>query len=901
MTSATAHALLAASPRVAQALVTVFVVATGVLLARARRLPTAPDGAPLGGARERMLLGLVLAGGLLTRVLWWRSGLTAPYWFSQTTPLYVAKALGQGGLWAQWTRLLTTYQVSWTHESATVMPVAVLFQLAFGPSSHLPVLVGAFYGVTAVLLAWVLGRTAHSPTFGLLFASLVAVSPLQIVWSRHGGLYIASVTHVLLVLLVSYVAGKRRSALLAMLGAVCVWGSFYNYYAGRAAIPLGFAALVAGMQHGRASLGGAVRVLVASFATLALIYLWARSPGIVAIVWPVYTGYAGNRGERSLADLISKNAGPIAVELPRTLARYLLRERAGWETPPIWFHWQPQSGGLCLAPVALLGLVGLAVALWQIRREWLWLLLAGLGLAIPVLGISSARRLLVLDLGWCALAAHGLHAALCSRPARAAPRAAGALAAGLLVALGLWSFATVALLNAALEERHGQPIPFGESGFNEGLTCKRCLYAGYQWQTEIASNRFVVLFENDIERENPTIPGGLPLYGELAALSAGRPRNFLEFYAVLTNFNHQPADYGAFYDGTRTDFASYLHGRLDAAQPPTVIWHFERPTQWERWMIGRLERAGGTVSTFATPLSASPGVQVRTPWPLSLEVRALLDELAHPLRAAGHCPGLKQVATYRPGFVPLHLSAAGSTDGTGVPDWLAGSWFKVGFRDWTFDTDLPAGSSVERLDGGGTRLHLLLGHVGQYVAFDVPSRAKLGPAPAFAGRIGLDCAVRVGAHWWAVDPTTGDLRTTDPDGAWLPKGSWTGAGTDGQGQLVLASADQRLGVYDLRQRVEAKRFSAEVSPSLRVNTGECEPVLVGDGWYGTFNNLTSVLTVYDTEGNELGARDLNRFLQLGSNRITAIAAQGRHVAVGTGYDDAVRTIELKLGAECTDG
>jgi len=107
MTSATAHALLAASPRVAQALVTVFVVATGVLLARARRLPTAPDGAPLGGARERMLLGLVLAGGLLTRVLWWRSGLTAPYWFSQTTPLYVAKALGQGGLWAQWTPLLT--------------------------------------------------------------------------------------------------------------------------------------------------------------------------------------------------------------------------------------------------------------------------------------------------------------------------------------------------------------------------------------------------------------------------------------------------------------------------------------------------------------------------------------------------------------------------------------------------------------------------------------------------------------------------------------------------------------------------------------------------------------------------------------------------------------------------
>ena len=421
MTSAPAHALLAASPRAAQALVTVFVVAVGMLLVRARRLPAAP----LGGVRERVLLALVLTGGVLTRVLWWRSGLTVPYWFSQTTPLYVAKALGQGGLWAQWIQLLTMYQVSWTHESATVAPVAVLFQLAFGPSFHLPVLVGAFYGVAAVLLAWALGRAAHSPTFGLLFASLVAVSPLQIVWSRHGGFYIAGVTHVLLVMLVSYVAGKRRSALLAMFGAVCVWATFYNYFAARAAIPLGLAALVGGMQRARASLGEAARVLGASFATLALVYLWARPPGIMAIVWPVYTDYAGNRGERSLADLISKNAGPVAVELPRTLARYLLRERAGWETPSIWFHWQAQSGGLCLAPVALLGLVGLAVALWQIKREWLWLLLAGLGLAIPALGLSSARRILVLDLGWCALAAHGLRAALHSRPPSSACSGSG--------------------------------------------------------------------------------------------------------------------------------------------------------------------------------------------------------------------------------------------------------------------------------------------------------------------------------------------------------------------------------------------------------------------------------------------------------------------------------------------
>ena len=61
-----------------------------------------------------------------------------------------------------------------------------------------------------------------------------------------------------------------------------------------------------------------------------------------------------------------------------------------------------------------------------------------------------------------------------------------------------------------------------------------------------------------------------------------------------------------------------------------------------------------------------------------------------------------------------------------------------------------------------------------------------------------------------------------------------------------------------------------------------------------------MLTFYDTEGNELGARDLYRFLLLGSNCITAIGAQGRYVALGT-YDNAVRTIEVKLGAPCTDG
>jgi hypothetical protein len=299
-------------------------------------------------------------------------------------------------------------------------------------------------------------------------------------------------------------------------------------------------------------------------------------------------------------------------------------------------------------------------------------------------------------------------------------------------------------------------------------------------------------------------------------------------------------------------------------------------------------------------------------------VQALVEELARPFRTPESCPGLREVARTRPGFVPLHLSAGGAADRDGRPDWLVGSWFKVAYEGWSFDAgfgtgfrdgqyrrDHPVASGVEHAEGGKTRLHLL-SHWGQSLAYDVTSRTSVGgPAPLIPRDVGLDCAVRIGAHWWVVDPTRGDLLTTDPQGTWIPRDSYAGVGTDGHGRLVLASAGQWIAVYDLARRVEERRFPAVVSPSLRVATGECAPLLAGDGWYGTFDNLTSVLTVYDAEGKELGMRHLDRFLGLRNlpmvNRITAIAAQGRSVAVGIYFDEVVRTFELKLGAECSDG
>jgi len=138
-----ARSLLAASPWAAQGLAAVFVVADGSA-AGARPETSRRAGWPsAGGARERVLLGLVLAGAVLTRVLWWRAGLTAPYWFSETTPLYVRQGRwGRARLWAQWTRLLTHIRSPGRTSPRRSGRSAVLFQLGFGPSFHLPVLGG---------------------------------------------------------------------------------------------------------------------------------------------------------------------------------------------------------------------------------------------------------------------------------------------------------------------------------------------------------------------------------------------------------------------------------------------------------------------------------------------------------------------------------------------------------------------------------------------------------------------------------------------------------------------------------------------------------------------------------------------------------------------------------------
>jgi hypothetical protein len=888
------QSVLAASASIEKALL-VAVLALGtvlVLLAVVRPAKREHDGEMvLSRPREMVLLALIVGAAVFIRTVGYARFLTAPSPFSALTPPVVGKMLDAGTLWQYWVGLLRNFQDGSVETSVTALPVAATFQALLGPALHLPTLIGAFYGVAAVVLAWALGRAVVSPAFGLVFAFVLAASPLQIVWARLGGIHITGVTHVLLTLWCGYLAGKRRSWVLAVLTGVVVWCSVYQYAAARVAIPLGFAMLVAGLWRSHRSLLRSLSVLLVASLTVGLLYLVSRPPNVRAL-WPMYPGYTGNTGERTARDLVSQHADEWLRHMPAALRSYFVADRAQWESPTTP-RWGMQSGGLCLAPVALLGFLGLIHALWRPGRGWPWLLLAVLGFAVPVLSFPTARRFLILDLAWCALAADGFLLLLRSRLARrlSEPLAAG-VAVLVLVSMATWSFATVLVLNGVLPPRHGQLIPFGESGFGDGMTCFRCLQAANEWQDEIAQQRLVVLFDTDLERENFTCPGGLAIYGRVAALSAGRPENFVEFYPVMKNHSETIPWVSRYFDPSTTDAPSYLIGLLEAARPATIVWHFERPTQWERWLAEQLVNAGGQITEFQSPLSATPAIQVRTEWSRRREVFRLLLQLRG--REQG-CPVLETTGHARYPFPVLHIAASTAVSEGTAPEWIVGSWHTVAFRTWSFDDDWPIGSSAD-----ASSFHVLSPR-GTDRVHDLTSGTKKDvQAVSTQEPHGLDCATRIGSHWWVLDPTTGRLTTSDPRGAWVPSGRWVGIARDGADHLVLASADQLIAVFDVATRTELLRFPAVVPPSRRAVTNECSPVVAGDGWYATFNHLTSLLTVYDGMGGEVGTRDLGKLLGLGegNNWISAVAANGPYLSVG--YVDQVVTVKLSHLAECRD-
>jgi hypothetical protein len=831
------------------------------------------------------------------RTIGWNDGLNAPFWFSEVSTLYIEKILRERTWWSHWTASLKSYQVGWAHDSAIMFPVLLTVQGVLGPRFHLQVLVGAFFGVTAVLLAWLLGRVTHSRAFGLLFAAMVAASPLQIVWSRVGGIYIGSIPHVLLTVLCGFLAGKRRSVAWAVVTALAVWASVYHYYAARVAVPLAFAAMIAGSFSSRVSLRRTVGLLLVSLGTLILIFLISRPPSVVGMAWPSFSGYAGNKGERTWREFVSQNAEPMRAELGKSLARYFLSERAGTEPADPRFKWGLQFGGLCLLPVTVLGLIGLLHAIRRPRSGWLWIAMAACGLSLPMLSVTTARRLLVFDIAWCALAAQGILVVLDSQPARILSlRVLRAGLIGTVAGITGWSFGAMAILNAVAGEGVPQRIPFGDSGFMDALMCKRCLKAGYEWQKDIGANGVVVLVDGDLYREHPNSPAGLPLYGKLAALSMGKRGNFLEFYVMMSNLDRtRGPESGRVFESSQSSFATELFRRIDDAKPDRIIWHFERPTQWELWLIGRLTAAGGTVATFDTALSKTAGVRVTTEWARRDEVSDIihgLEERDDQLRSS---PWFREIGALTYPFSILHVSAPGGSEDGEPPDWLVASWNVARYGDSTLKVGLPVGASLERGKGERPfRLHLL-SQLSQYTVHELPTHTKMEVPVRLNGAQGLDCAARLGSAWWVLNPFDGTLSTTDPR-PWRPPGRWTGITTTAAGELVLASASQWVSVFDVPNQKEVKRFAASVWPSLRMTTDECSQIVAGDGWFATFNHMTSLLTAYDGDGVRIGTSRLDTVLKRRLGIEVSIAAAGSYLGVAS--DGVVRTFEVEVAPQC---
>jgi hypothetical protein len=771
-----------------------------------------------------------------------------------------------------------------------MMPVAVAFQRLLGPSLHLPVLIGAFFGTSGVLVAWWLGRAYESRAFGLLFAALVAISPLQIVWSRSGGICIGSVPHVLLVMALAFVAGRRASVPLAVVAGAAIWATLYQYFAARVAIPLGFLSLLAGVGAGSRRLRHAVLLLAVVLGTLAALYALARPPGLRATAWPSYGGYIGNKGERSLAEAVERSIDGVRREVPATLRAYFRETRTGksvgqWTRSVVRgddvFTWGMEAGGLALAPVTVLGLLGLLACLARPWRRLLWLALAGSGVALTALSMVTARRLLVLDVAWCAFAARGVLVLADSLPLRAiSARAAARLTGGFLVVLGAWSFATVVLLHRVLPAPFGTVIPFGESGFGDGHTCLGCLRAAYRWQEEIAHGRLVVLFDPDPYRENRTIPGGLQVYGKTAALAAGRTGSFVDHYAAMANFDIELPRVGALYM-PGTDFSMYLRARIEAAHPTAIVWDFEQPVPWERWLAARLEAAGGVRRLLHTPSILAGADEaaavdggafvIETPWERRGDALAIFDELAaatKPRRSP--CVSLETPSTSASLTAVLLAGAPPAVPG-GPPAWAIASFHELRVGERTVPFFDPAG-----LDASGPVRVLARG--GASLTLDPSTGAHaLGRLP-LPKLLGVGCAAFLGDAWWTLDPLSGTVSAPPGVDLAVPAGPWIGIARGSEHELVLASADQEIRVIDVASGVETLRFPAAVWPSRRLIFGECSPIVTGDGWLGSWNHLVGSLNVYSRDGADLGVVAL---VPPGTQGAVSAGGAGAWVAAGT--------------------
>jgi hypothetical protein len=857
-----------------------------------RRMPMAeaardtPD-EPLSVGEIGCLL-LVLCGALILRLLWWDQGIPGTIFGGEIITARADVALQKGALWTQWWHLLRTSQPSsWLYDSAVIQPIVVLFQRVFPPTIHGIVRVGAFFGAAAVALAWVTGRLLHGRRFGLLLAGFVAVSPLQVVWSRLGYRAMAAVPHVLLAMGLGLLAARRKSYALAALAGVVSYASLYNYEAARVAIPLAVVAIWAA-PSGR-GIRGAVTLSLVLLAVVATLAVTVPEVSLKDALWPNYPGYAGNQGEKDLSEFVRSNYERVKLQGQQSLRDYFLVHRSGQSENAIWTP-GIQNGGLVFLPVVMLGVIGLLAVVFSPSRQLIWLIVLLLGLAMPALGCSTARRLLVFDLGWCAVAAIGMAQVMRMRVFSRVPFGYRALlAAGGFGLLGAWTLIAMLSLREPPGYHGVHAIPFATGCLEDMVSCPRCAEAGEGWEEDIKRGNLVILLDSDLARENPTGPAGLSLYGYLAAAAADARDRFQELYPILWNYNFIPEFRHYYPDG---DLGAFFHSLLGKIPYRSIVWHSERPTAWDRWLASRLVAVGGRQTTFDTPLGDGPGFRVETDKGREEAVLGILTALFGEASAgAASCVATKKVTSGPLPFQPYSLAVAEPPTAGAPPTWFAlapGQAF-VGGSVWP----LP-GPRHAVLDGGHVRTLQVDGYG---VTYDWPSRAQRETATLVSLMpIGRSCAAFASSAWWVVDPERGVLKSS-AEPAWVPRLEWMGVTSDGHDELVLAAADQQIVVVDVPTRTERFRFPAAVTPSRMDNQfGECTQLIRGRGWIGVFQAARNRLDVYADPGRRLGSLAFDR---LGLPWVWAVAGSEAFLATGQA-SQVVTTLELDF-SRCGTG
>jgi hypothetical protein len=796
-------------------------------------------------------------------------------------------------LFAYWRSLLTSFQgLSLVERSAFALPGYLALYRIIGPVLSFATLAGAVWGIVAVVLAWSVGRRLAGEAVGLLFAAFLAASPVQIVWSRIGGLYITAVPQVLAAVWLAMACVERRSIALALLSGACCWSTLYGYYAARIAMPV--CVWVIATWGERLSWRRRLVLVLAWLAPgLAAYVVWGN--GLLETLWPLV-------GFRFFPDVTNAEASSVlgaSLEAIGDSTRHTLRLMLVAGRLPAWeTSWSGGQGGAIPVAVAVLGGVGLLRALVDVRRFHVWLVLVGCALLPSIMSTAELRRLLVFDMSWQLLAALGV-VSLGSMARRfVAPRWQAGLATVGLVALAWWSTTLVVRLTAA-SPREISAIPFGSGMGGENDMCRGCVWRARRWRDAVAGGHAVVVFDNDAVRHDRQFHLRAYGYVGLAAHGGGHPHGAWDFYQAVRGVRDRwtfPSD-----RLWTDDWRAFLRRELSAPWIEGVLWYFANPTPLEREAVARLERAGGRVTAAHFPFDAratlgapwqerlgGETIEVVTPPDAVDDALTAIEESLWPAPAR---PAVRAGTLHRVASRPLPAPAfdvAGMPRADGRTAWAAMMPMAVDVDGTTRPTGRLL-TIASRADGDFLPIT---------VAGRIFSWRKAGPADGVAPvllPIGYRCAAPTAEHWFVVDAASGRLRS-DTGVGWLPDRAWVGVATVGE-RLVLASAAHELVIADVDRRQVFDSWTVPVWPGPRRMYGECSSVLATESWVGTYDWASGTAAVVNVDGGARATLDVRR--TVGADvRIDGLGAAGDElgVAITTSTGPRLDTFRVVLDA-----